>query len=85
MCGSKDHIPDRVVAGDAVAVTSSANLVVPEDVSSSSAFGTGEVIIVEGNAQPVPQRTPTLFVLEVKTKGAWGKALHSANPLHDGG
>ena len=64
--------------GDAVAVTSTADLVVPEDVNSSSAFRTGVVVIMEGGAQPVPQRALTLFVLEVKTQGG---GRHSIQPI----
>ena len=36
-----DHIPDSVVARDAVAIAPTADLVVPEDVSSSMAFRAG--------------------------------------------
>ena len=56
----EDHIPDRVVARDAVAIAPTADLVVPEDVSSSMAFRAGVGAVVEGDTQPVPQRTPKL-------------------------
>ena len=45
-CG-KNHIPDGVVAVDAVSIAPTADLVVPEDVSSTTAFraGVGAVVI----------------------------------------
>ncbi len=52
----RDHVHDGVVAGDAVAVTSTADLVVPEDVNSSSAFRTGVVVIVEGGGGGGPSQ-----------------------------
>ena len=42
----EDHIPDRVVARDAVAIAPTADLVVPEDVSSSMAFRAGVGAVV---------------------------------------
>ena len=65
----EDHIPDRVVARDAVAIAPTADLVVPEDVSSSMAFRAGVGAVVEGDTQPVPQRTPKFTVLEANAQG----------------
>ena len=62
----EDHIPDRVVARDAVAIAPTADLVVPEDVSNSMAFRAGVGAVVDGDTQPVPQRTPKFTVLEAK-------------------
>ena len=45
----EDHIPDGIVAGYAVSITTTLNLVIPEGVSNAATFRTGERIAVERN------------------------------------
>ena len=45
----EDHIPDGIVAGYAVFITTTPDLVIPEGVSNAATFRTGERIAVERN------------------------------------
>ena len=63
---NENHIPDGAVPGNVITIASTAYLVVPKDVSCSTAFKAG--VIVERDTQPLHKRTPALSVLEVETQ-----------------
>ena len=69
--------------GEAITVASTAYLVVPKDVSCSTAFRAGIGVIVERDTQPVPERTPALS--DGGGDPEWENALRPANLLRVGG
>ena len=70
--GCEEGVPDGIVAGVAVAIPTTANLMVPEDVSCEATLRALEGAAVEWDPQPVPQAALKLPVLEVEAQGGGG-------------
>ena len=66
----EDHVSNGVVAGDAVTIATTPDLMVTEDGSSATAFRAGERVAVERDPKPVPQAAPEFSVLEVEAQGS---------------